>query len=125
MAKNKKWIVLIIVLVISYYSFDMIMPIIRQEDHVGKIILSGFKVIFTNQDMVKYHEDDSGAYYLTRTENSHKLIKDYMEEKDWIFKEQAGSGFIFIKENSDNTLVVSTRQFTRFFRIWYMPTNDD
>ncbi|WP_154098035.1 hypothetical protein [Bacillus coahuilensis] len=55
------------------------------------------------------------------SEDPYSALKDYMENKGWKFKDQMGSGFIF--EKDDELITIETRQYSRNYYIWDVPTS--
>lgn len=70
--------------------------------------------------MEPFAETDRGIRYVAKSgESRYDPVEDYMEEKGWRFKEQMGSGLIFVKD--DQTLVVETRQYSRHYILVDIP----
>ncbi|MEW5591970.1 hypothetical protein ABGT24_00145 [Peribacillus frigoritolerans] len=60
----------------------------------------------------KYVSDNTGIY-------RYDVIKGFMKEKGWDFKEQMGSGLVFKKD--EQTIVVETRQYSKHYILWNIP----
>ena len=55
--------------------------------------------------------------------NVNELIKEMMSEKDWVFKEQDGSGLFFEKQGED--LIITTQKWTSNYSLVYIPMKFD
>jgi predicted RNA binding protein YcfA (HicA-like mRNA interferase family) len=60
----------------------------------------------------KYVSENTGIY-------RYDVIKEFMKEKGWDFKEQMGSGLVFKKD--EQTIVVETRQYSKHYILWNIP----
>lgn len=110
---NKKIIYIIISFVILCLLFIFAYSdIIFQEKYPFEI----FKGIIKLDEKVGYIKiKDDPEIYLSQTKNE-KIIQ-YIEIKyDVKFKEQMGSGYIF--DGKDYKIVLVSRQFTIYYRIW-------
>lgn len=61
---------------------------------------------------------DDPISYISKSDREN-IIKEYMNEKDWTYKEQMGSSYFFIKNGEE--ISVPTSQFTRHYFIWKTP----
>ncbi|MDR0136880.1 hypothetical protein RFW18_03920 [Metabacillus idriensis] len=86
-----------------------------QEEDSASILLSIMELELSNSDYAKVSEH---RYVSTSTDSS-GFIKEFMTEKGWTYRDQAGSGLIFEKE--ERSVVVETRQFSRHYILWEVP----
>ncbi len=92
-----------------------------QEGNPGPILASILKLDLTKSNYEQFSETNQNNRYVSVNTGSSRfdVIKDFMDEKGWSFKEQIGSGLIYTK-NKEN-LVVETRQYTKHYIIWDIP----
>lgn len=69
--------------------------------------------------MILYKISDVPQRYITKTHKDNSPVIKLMDKKGWKFDDQAGSGYIFSKD--DNILIVSRVQYTRQYIIWEVP----
>lgn len=78
-------------------------------------VLRGIIQLNNTNTFVKINDDNPIAY-VTKTNNSKELF-DYIEkEYDVVFKEQMGSGYIF--EGKEKSVILTSKQYSRFYQIW-------
>ncbi|MEQ6377458.1 zf-HC2 domain-containing protein [Bacillaceae bacterium S4-13-56] len=95
--------------------------VVFQEGNPIPIVTSILKIEFSDSEYVKF--SSSPDRYITEFEEErYSVMKEYMKERGWTFKEQMGSGFIF--DNEGEQLVVETRQYTRNYYIWDVPPRE-
>lgn len=63
--------------------------------------------------------DDPISYISKSKSDRENIIKEYMNEKEWIYKEQVGSSYFFTKDGEE--VSVPTSQYTRHYFIWKIP----
>jgi hypothetical protein len=92
-----------------------------QEGNPIPILISILKLEITNGDYKQFSETDQWIRYVSDGKGSSRydVINDQMEEMGWSFKEQLGSGLVYMK-NKEN-LVVETRQYTKHYILWNIP----
>ncbi|MDD4611152.1 MAG: hypothetical protein PHU73_04360 [Patescibacteria group bacterium] len=122
-SKNKK-VLLITSLAILVLSIFVIFysSVIFQEGNPWPQIKGIAQLTFGNKDIVKL--DTGENKYITKSNNS-EIIKSIMKEKGYDFTEQMGSGYFY--KSSDKTVVLTRRQYSRFYTIWTInkPDNTD
>ncbi|BCB04154.1 hypothetical protein [Bacillus sp. KH172YL63] len=76
--------------------------------------LSGvsFKEVVENQYHIRYV---SGS----KEQDPYRPVKDFMKNHGWAFKEQIGSGLVFVKDGGRVT--VETRQYSESYDLWDVP----
>ncbi|MCM3627769.1 hypothetical protein M3194_10360 [Paenibacillus glycanilyticus] len=47
------------------------------------------------------------------------IVKRYMKQRDWDYKEQMGSGLVF--ERNGESIVIETRLYTKHYYLWDIP----
>lgn len=112
-----KKIILIVLLVIVVFGFIRIYPILLQEGNPLPILKGIIELNFSSSDMVKI--SDEPQRYITKTDKGNSPTIELMEKKGWKFDDQAGSGYIFSKD--DNRKTISSGQYTRKYIIWEIP----
>ncbi|SDK11447.1 hypothetical protein [Natronincola ferrireducens] len=96
---------------------------LRQEGNPIPILTSIIKLELTNSDYQQFSETNNGYRYVSKTtrnsSSGYDSIKEFMKEKGWRFKEQAGAGFVF--EGDEETVVIETRLYSKHYFLWYVP----
>ncbi len=106
----------IIIGIISFATGALIfsyLPVVFQEGNPWPQI-KGIAQLTFGVDMVKLSGSDN--MYLTKSQSGRQAIDAFMKEKGYEFDEQMGSGFFY--KSSDKTIVVTSRQYSRFYAIW-------
>lgn len=93
-----------------------------QEGNPLPILTSIMRLELSNSDYEQVGESKSSHQHVSlNTGNSaYDVIKDFMDEKGWSYKEQIGSGFIF--KYGEENIVISTRQYSRHYFLWDIPS---
>ena len=93
-----------------------------QEGNPLTILTSIMGLELSNSDYEQFSESKIRKRYVSaNTANSgYNVIKEFMKEKGWDFKEQKGSGLVF--ENDEETLVIETRQYSKHYILWNIPS---
>ena len=93
-----------------------------QEGNPIPILTSIMGLELSNSDYEQFSEsNDRNRYVSTNTGDSrYHVIKEFMKEKGWGFKEQMGSGLVF--ENDEEILVVETKQYSKHYILWNIPS---
>lgn len=112
-----KKIFLIMLLAILIIGILIIYPILFQEGNPIPIIKGIIGLSSSNNDIVKI--SDEPKRYITKIIKDNTPIIELMDNEGWKFDDQAGSGYIFSKD--DNIIVVSSVQYTKNYRIWKIP----
>ena len=112
MKKRVRYIIFLIALIIVS-TIAMYKDTIFQEGNPLPIINGMFK-LNNNNTYVLINENPTT--YLTKTNIKDDLFEYIKKEYDIKFNEQLGSGYIFEKVN--NKLILSSRQYTRFYQVW-------
>ncbi|HHT97719.1 MAG TPA: hypothetical protein GXZ90_07480 [Clostridiales bacterium] len=94
-----------------------ISPVLFQEGNPAPILQGIIKLSFSDDNIIEI--SDSPKIYISKTSEGDLPILTLMERSGWDFDEQFGSGYMFIKNNSN--LTVSCIQYTRKYRIWKFP----
>lgn len=93
---------------------------IFQEGNPVPIVKSIIKLESTDVDYVKFSE--MPVKYISKSNiDREDMIKKFMEKKNWIYKEQLGNSYFFIKDGEE--ISISTRQFTRKYFTWEVPAD--
>ncbi|EPD53791.1 hypothetical protein HMPREF1210_00614 [Paenisporosarcina sp. HGH0030] len=93
-----------------------------QEGNPIPILTSIMGLELSNSDYEQFSESKIRNRYVSpNTGNSrYNVIKEFMKEKGWDYKEQMGSGLVF--ENDEETLVVETKQYSKHYILWNIPS---
>ena len=101
-------IALIIVLVGAFVFYNKLYyPSLRIETISKKEVIK--KLNNSDEIIIKLAEEDGKEWYMLNERNQSNvddIIKDMMNEKDWVFKEKDGSGLFFEKQGED--LIITT-----------------
>ena len=119
----KKFLLVILLILIVAIGFIVIRfgSALFQEENTTEIIASITKLEFSTNDYIKVTEISQRIRYVSKNENGfqEKVIKEFMQENGWQFKDQAGSGYIFEKDGE--TIVVEAKLFTKNYFLWSVP----
>ncbi|WP_047983487.1 hypothetical protein [Ornithinibacillus californiensis] len=119
----KKFLVVISLVLIVAIGFIGIRfgSALFQEENTTEIIASITKLEFTSNDYIKVTDTSHGIRYVSKNESGsqERVIKEFMKENEWQFKEQMGSGFLFMKDGMNVT--VGTRLFSKNYFLWDVP----
>lgn len=120
LSKNKKILLIasIAVLVIGLLAF-IYLPVIFQEGNPWPQIKGISQLTFGGSDMVKLSGSDN--MYLTKTHGGSTAIDAFMKDKGYEFTDQMGSGYFY--KSADKTIVITRRQYSRFYTIWTIIEN--
>ncbi|RNB88619.1 hypothetical protein EDM59_05760 [Brevibacillus nitrificans] len=96
---------------------------LSQEGNPVPILVSISKLEFTNSNFEQFFESDKKLRFVSKNsgEFRYDVVKEFMKEKGWDYKDQMGSGLIF--ENDKQTIIVETRQFSRHYFLWDIPNH--
>lgn len=93
---------------------------IFQEGNPVPIVKSIIKLESTDVDYVQFSE--MPVKYISKSNiDREDIIKKFMKKKNWMYKEQLGNAYFFIKDGEE--ISVSTRQFTRKYFTWEVPAD--
>jgi hypothetical protein len=92
-----------------------------QERNPTPILTSIMNLELSKSNYEQFSESNMRNRYVSaNTGNSrYDVVKEFMKEKGWDFKEQIGSGLVFGK--NEKTLVVETRKYSRHYILWDIP----
>ncbi len=119
-SKRKKMLLFVsmIILLIGAFLF-LYSPVIFQEDNPWPEIKAILQLTFGGSDMVNLPGSDNK--YLTKSQNGFETIQSYMKDRGYEFTDQMGSGYFY--KSSDKTVVLTRRQYSRFYMIWTISEN--
>ncbi len=115
--------IIIIIIIGSFllgFLFCNYSKIIFQEGNPWPEIKSIFQLTFSKSDIVKLSNSDNS--YLTKSPNGAMIIDAFMEDKGYKFIDQMGSGYFY--ESSNEDVVITRRQYSRFYAIWTISYNN-
>ena len=95
--------------------------VIFQEGNPWPKIKGIVQLTFSGSDIVKLSGSDNE--YLTRSKGGPGVIETYMKNRGYEYTEQMGSGYFY--KSSDKTIVLTRRQYSRFYVIWTIPENNN
>ena len=92
-----------------------------QEGNPTPILNSILNLELSNSDYEQYSETNKRNRYVSENTgySRYDVVKGFMKEKGWYFKEQMGSGLIF--EKNEKTVVVETKQYSKHYILWDIP----
>ncbi|MFA6410666.1 MAG: hypothetical protein WCW26_03790 [Candidatus Buchananbacteria bacterium] len=119
-SKNKKilFTTSFTVLVIGFLVL-VYLPVIFQEGNPWPQIKGITQLTFGGADMAKLSGSDN--MYLTKSRGGSIAVDAFMKGRGYEFSEQMGSGYFF--KSSDKTIVLTKRQYSRFYTIWTVIEN--
>lgn len=84
------------------------------------------KLNHSDKKIIQLTSEKGKVWYIVNDPNQsnvNELIKEMMSEKDWIFKEQDGSGLFFEKQGED--LIITTQKWTSNYSLVNIPLKFD
>ncbi|MFA5247624.1 MAG: hypothetical protein WC415_00020 [Patescibacteria group bacterium] len=114
-SKNKKILLIasLVVLAIGFLTFTYL-PVIFQEGNPWSEIKGVAQLTFGGSDMVKLSGSDNR--YLTKSNGGPMAVEVFMNDRGYEYTDQMGSGYFY--KSSDKTVVLTRRQYSRFYTIW-------
>ena len=119
-SKHKKLllIALLVVLIVGgwiiFYS-----SIIFQEGNPWPQIKGIVRLNFGSREVVKLDIGDNK--YITKSDNP-EIIKSFMKERGYEFREQLGAGYLFQSLTGESAVVVH-RYYSRYYSLWSITEN--
>ncbi|WP_202080423.1 zf-HC2 domain-containing protein [Caldalkalibacillus salinus] len=121
---KRKVVLVLSTVVVTCLLLGMIMgfygPVIFQEGNPVPVVKGIVELHAT--DAAYAQISDGPRRYISiykPSENHYDVIKSYLAQDGWRYKEQMGSGLVFEKDGE--TKVVETRLFTKHYYIWTLP----
>jgi hypothetical protein len=111
--KTKKTYLFLIIILILTSIFLINKDVIFQEGNPINVFKG---IIQLNNSNTYIKIKDNPITYVTKTNNNEHLFEFIEKEYNVEFIEQMGSGYIF--EGTEKSVILTTRQYTRFFQIW-------
>jgi hypothetical protein len=121
-SKNKKVLLLIsiIILVLGVFVF-FYSSVIFQEGNPWTQIKGITQLTFGKSNIVKLSNFDNK--YLTKSKGGPAVVEAFMEDRGYEYIDQMGSGYFY--KSSDETIVLTRRQYSRFYTIWTIAENNN
>ncbi|MFA7216423.1 MAG: hypothetical protein WC095_00345 [Candidatus Paceibacterota bacterium] len=121
-SKNKKVLLLIfiIILVLGVFVF-FYSSVIFQEGNPWPQIKGITQLTFGKSDIVKLSGLDNK--YLTKSQGGPMAVETFMKDLEYKHTDQMGSGYFY--KSSNKTIVLTRRQYSRFYTIWTIAENND
>lgn len=120
----KKFLAMVILLVVLMVGFIVIRfgSALSQEGNPVSILISILELDFSDSDYEKFSETVKYDRYVSENTGVSRfdVIKGFMKEKGWEFKEQMGSGLLFDK--GEQTIIVETVQYSKYYILWNIPS---
>lgn len=124
---KKKIMIVLSTLIVTFtllgFFIGVFGNVLFQEGNPIPVISSIIKLEFTNAEYVEFATTPNR--YISEVKSGpdrHSVVKEYMQDNGWKFKEQMGSGLVFI--NGDEQRTISTRQYTKNYFIWSIPEKE-
>jgi hypothetical protein len=111
--KIKKKYIILLMLLICISATVMYKDVIFQEGNPLPVINGMLKL---NDDNTYIKIKDNPVVYITKSNNKEGLFKHIENNSNVAYKEQMGSAYIF--EGPEKAVILTTRQYTRFYQIW-------
>ncbi|MRG86071.1 hypothetical protein GH754_06990 [Salinibacillus xinjiangensis] len=119
---KKLFKILMIVLVLSIgFLIIRFGSALTQEGNPIPILTSIAKLELSNRDYQLVTETSNESTYISQNvaDSDYLVIKQFMEDHGWGFKEQLGSGLVFVKDNE--TRLIETRLYSKHYFLWSVP----
>lgn len=112
--KTKKIYLLLIFTLILASLFLINKDVIFQEGN-PITVLKGILQLNEASTFIKIK--DNPITYITKTNNNEDLFNYIEKQNDVKFTDQMGSGYIFV--GNEKKVILGSRQYSRFYQIWY------
>ncbi|MFA6486053.1 MAG: hypothetical protein WCT40_01640 [Candidatus Magasanikbacteria bacterium] len=113
--KNKAIIIAIISFALGALIYNY-SKVVLQEGDPWPEIKAISQLTFGGSDMVKLSGSDNK--YLTKSQGGPKTVDAFMKDRGYEYTDQMGSGYFY--KSSGKTVVLTRRQYSRFYTIWTM-----
>lgn len=110
-------IILFFIIILWQYT-----PVIFQEGNPWPQIKGIAKLNFGNTHIIKLSSYDNK--YITKNKNGLEALINFLKNQGYQYIDQMGSGYFFKNDNLD-ILIVTRRQYSRFYSIWNIAKNDN
>ena len=121
-SKNKKVLLLIsAIILIAGIFLSLYSSVIFQEGNPWSQIKGITQLTFGKSDIVKLSNFDNK--YLTKSKGGPAVVEEFMEDRGYEYMDQMGSGYFY--KSSDRTIVLTRRQYSRFYTIWTIAENNN
>jgi hypothetical protein len=118
--KNKTTIIIAIIafaLGVLFYNYS---KVIFQEGNPCPQIKGIAQLTFGKANIVKLSGSDNR--YLTKSQGGPMVDEEFMKDRGYEYTDQMGSGYFY--KSSDKNIVLTRRQYSRFYTIWTIAEND-
>ncbi|MFA5360154.1 MAG: hypothetical protein WC349_04325 [Patescibacteria group bacterium] len=102
---------LIIIFILATWLYA---PVIFQEGNPVPYLKGAWQLNLSQKDIIKLDVD--GDRYMTKNRNGLGAITELMKSQNYEFVEQLGAGYFY--KSSDKAIVLTRRQYSRFYVIW-------
>lgn len=114
-SKNKKVLLSIFAIILVLGIFMLFCsPVIFQEANPWPQIKGIAQLNFGKSDIVKLSDLDNR--YLTKSQGGPMTVETFMKDRGYEYMDQMGSGYFY--KSSDKAIVLTRRQYSRFYIIW-------
>lgn len=121
-SKNKKILLLVsAIILIAGIFLSLYFSVIFQEGNPWPQIKGIAQLTFGKSDIVKLSDSDNR--YLTKSQGGPMTIEVFMKGRGYEYTDQMGSGYFY--KSLDKTVVLTRRQYSRFYTIWTITENND
>ncbi|MFA4996483.1 MAG: hypothetical protein WC536_05075 [Patescibacteria group bacterium] len=121
-SKNKKILLLVsAVILIAGIFLSLYSSVIFQEGNPWPQIKGVTQLTFGKSDIVKLSGLDNK--YLTKSQGGPMAVETFMKGRGYEYTDQMGSGYFY--KSSDKTIVLTRRQYSRFYAIWTISENNN
>lgn len=118
--KNKAIIIAIISFALGALIYNY-SSVLFQEGNPWTQIKGIAQLTFGKSDIVKLSGPDNR--YLTKSQDGPMTIEAFMKDRGYKYTDQMGSGYFY--KSSDKTIVLTRRQYSRFYTIWTITENNN
>lgn len=121
-SKNKKILLLVsaVILIVGIF-LSLYSSVIFQEGNPWPQIKGIAQLTFGKSDIVKLSGSDNR--YLTKSQGGPMTVEVFMKDRGYEYTDQMGSGYFY--KSSDKTIVLTRRQYSRFYTIWTITENNN
>lgn len=118
--KNKTIIIAIISFALGALIYNY-SSVLFQEGNPWPQIKGIVQLTIGNSNMVKLSGSDNK--YLTKSQGGPMIVEAFMKDRGYEYTDQMGSGYFY--KSSDKTIILTRRQYSRFYTIWTIAENNN
>ncbi|MTI70531.1 MAG: hypothetical protein FH751_09805 [Firmicutes bacterium] len=120
MKKTSLFTLIILLMIFGFFTLRFRSSLMEEGNPIP-ILSSIIKLELTNSTYQQFSKNNNQNSYVSKNNKNSRfdLVKQFMEEKNYDFIEQKGSGFVFEKEGK--IVTIETRLYSKYYFLWDVP----